>query len=201
VEVTKLFHQSEGSSGCRLYLKLESEQITGSFKLRGAANKILVEQIKGTKSFLTASTGNHALAVSHIAGALGVSCQYVVPTSVDAMKLDVLKRHVGAENVVLHGNDCVDAEMYAKRLAETSGACYISPYNDDDIINGQGTSGLELLEQCPDVNVVYVTAGGGGLIGGVGKALHGRSIEVVGCSPSNSHVLEASVKVPPPPPL
>jgi threonine dehydratase len=174
----------------RVVLKLEHLQITGSFKYRGATNKIeLLTGDQAAAGVITASNGNHGLAVATAARRRGVEAQVYVSEQVSPSKLQRIER-CGA--TIQHaGRDPLDAELAARNAASKSGKVFISPYNDIDVIAGQGTVAVELQRQIPDVDAVFVAAGGGGLIGGIGAYLKSVSpgTEIVGCWPENSPVL------------
>ncbi|GIV70795.1 threonine/serine dehydratase [Caldilinea sp.] len=183
--------------GDRVFLKLENLQYTGSFKLRGATNKLLsLSPETLARGVVAASSGNHGAAVAYALRRLGVKGVVFVPECAAATKVEAIQRY-GAE-VRRWGMDSVEAEQQARAFAAQSGRAYISPYNDWEIVAGQGTIGLEVLEELPDVETLYVTVGGGGLIGGIAgyiKALDaGRSVRIVGCLPAHSPVMYESVR-------
>ena len=183
-------------SNANLSFKCECDQLTGSFKLRGAFAK-LTNLTK--KSITTASTGNHALATTHALNVLkGIgmefNAQIFVPQNCNQVKLKKLKALNSP--IKQFGFDAVEAEREARRVAKERGITYVSPYNDFDIMSGQGTVGVEIIEQCPKVEAVFVPVGGGGLIVGIAayiKAVR-PSCKIVGCSPTNSACLDLSVK-------
>ncbi|XP_060076763.1 L-threonine dehydratase catabolic TdcB-like [Ylistrum balloti] len=185
-------------NGSDVFIKLESEQMTGSFKVRGAFNKILLIAGRGPKSrqkgLITASSGNHGLACLAACKKSGIPLKVYCQKNVDSGKRKTLEDR-GA-TVVLYGEDCVDAELEARRVAKHTGVEYISPYNDYDIIAGQGTISVEILEQLPEVDVILVSVGGGGLIGGIARYAKQvkPTIKIVGCSPEKSKVMHESVK-------
>ena len=171
-------------SGANIYLKYESLQLTGSFKLRGSTNKLnLLSDAEKAKGVITASTGNHGLGVATAASFLGIKATVYVPKNASAVKLNAI-RLLGGTIETVKGDGYL-AETTAKSVAEQSGKVYISPYNDFDVICGQGTCGLEIMQQLPQVDAIFVAVGGGGLIGGSG--LYAKSInpevEIVGCWP------------------
>ena len=181
--------------GDAVYLKQENLQHTGSFKLRGAFNKLLsLAPDARAGGVVTASSGNHGAAVAHALRTLGAPGVIFVPEHAAAVKVDAIRR-LGAE-VRFHGEDSVDTELYARAHAERSGQAYISPYNDRAIVAGQGTAGVEIAAELPHVDTVYVTVGGGGLISGVAAALKAArpTVRVVGCLPANSPVMYESVR-------
>ena len=181
--------------GAEVYLKLDNLQITGSFKARGAVNKLLSlsEEVRA-RGVIAASSGNHGAAVAYAAQTLGCSARVCVPTYASETKIAAI-RGFGAE-VTIVGDDCVDTEVHARGMAETRGQAYISPYNDRDVVCGQGTVGVELAEQVPDLDAVFVAVGGGGLIGGIGAYLKtlNPKIAVVACSPERSPALHACLQ-------
>lgn len=182
--------------GGRVYLKMESEQYTGSFKARGAMNKLLWLNQKGRhEPIVTASTGNHGLGVARALQLLQREGRIVIPDNTVSTKVEALQGY-GAD-LERHGSDCFVSELYAKRLAEEKGWVYISPYNDPQVIGGQGTAGIEIAEQAPEpIHNVFVTVGGGGLISGIGsylKKIH-PTIRIIGCQPANSPEMALSVQ-------
>ncbi len=175
-----------------LHLKLESLQVTGSFKPRGAFNHILRHQEACAGGVITASSGNHGQAVAYAARALGLRCVVVVPEDVVPAKLDGMERF-GAE-VIRCGHTTAERIGLALQLAEERGLHYVPPFDDPDVIAGQGTIGLEILEQCPEVERVYVPCGGGGLISGIAVAVKAfrREVQVIGVEPEGAACFFAS---------
>lgn len=182
-------------TGCQVYVKLENLQYTGSFKARGALNKMLMlTPEQRARGVLAASTGNHGAAVASGADKLGINSLVFVPENASPAKVEAI-RHLGAE-IRVHGNDSVITEMFAREHAEKNGMTYISPYNDEHVIAGQGTIGVELARQLDPIDAVFVALGGGGMIAGIAsylKALR-KEIKIIGCSPQNSCVMIESVK-------
>ena len=173
--------------GVGVWLKCEHLQPTGSFKVRGATNKIRLLGAEGRrKGVVTASTGNHGRAVAHAGRAANVAVTAFAASTAPQHKLEAI-RSLGAELVTVAGAP-LEVEQRARAHAESVGLPYVSPYNDVEVVAGQGTIGLELLEQLPELDAVFVSVGGGGLIGGIGTALrHQRSrTRVVGVWPENS---------------
>ena len=171
-------------TGLPLHLKLENLQRTGSFKERGALNKLLtLSQAERERGVVTASAGNHAQGVAFHAAALGIRAQIVMPLATPQIKV-AATRGFGAD-VVLHGSNYDEACEEALRRRLEEGRTFIHPFDDAEIINGQGTIGLELLEQVPDLEAVVVPIGGGGLISGVACALKETNprIRVIGVEP------------------
>jgi threonine dehydratase len=175
------------ATGCQVLLKYEHMQPTGSFKIRGATNKVrLLDDSARRAGVLTASTGNHGVAVARAGALAGVPVRVYVSNATVPTKLAGI-RAFGAEIVVVEGPP-LEAELAARRKAEADGLVYISPYNDLDVIAGQGTLGVELLKQEPELDAVFIAVGAGGLIGGTGsaiKALNPR-VRVVGVWPEAS---------------
>jgi len=181
-------------TGAEVFLKWESEQRTGSFKFRGALNKIRSLSAEERKrGVVSASTGNHGLGSSLAADMEGISLTLVLPQNVSAEKKRRLEE--GRAEIIVHGESCDRAEMWARRLAKETGKTFISPYNDEEIIAGQGTIGLEIVEDLPDVDAALVPVGGGGLIAGIACYLRvsGRAVEVYGVEPSCSGFMAASL--------
>lgn len=183
--------------GGEVFLKMESEQLSGSFKLRGATNKVLLTQGKQQQQqqLVTASTGNHAIATATALARLGLRGTIVLPETVVPEKKETLRLFRNVD-LVFHGTDCIEAEVRARQLAQETGGIYVSPYNDVDIMTGQGTIAVEILSQAPAVDAVFVTVGGGGLAGGVAAYIKSRrpGCQVIGCQPVNSAVMHESVK-------
>ena len=157
-------------TGGEIYLKCENRQKTGSFKIRGASNKIAALVERGdVKSVVASSAGNHAQGVAYSAHKFGIPATIVMPASAPIAKVQATEGY-GAK-VVLHGDCYDDAYAMACRVCETEGATFLHPYNDLEVIAGQGTIGLEILDQLPDVEAVVVPVGGGGLLAGVAFAI------------------------------
>ncbi|HPH35478.1 MAG TPA: pyridoxal-phosphate dependent enzyme, partial [Methanoregulaceae archaeon] len=157
-------------TGAGVYLKLETMQKAGSFKVRGAANRILSQRDSiGPGGVIAASAGNHAQGVAVAAGIAGIPATIVMPVWVSPGKQEAAAGY-GAR-VLLKGNSLEESLACAKDLAETSSMTFIHPFDDAAIIAGQGTIGLEILEDLPDVETVVVPVGGGGLIAGIATAV------------------------------
>jgi threonine dehydratase len=181
--------------GAEVFLKLENVQHTGSFKVRGAMNKLLVLAPQQRQAgVVTASSGNHGAAVAYGARALGLRALIFVPEHAAPTKVATI-RQLGGE-LRFAGDDVAQTEGIARHYAAQHELAYIAPYNDWDVVIGQGTIAIELLTQLPDIEVVFVTVGGGGLIGGIASYLKSapRPITVVGCLPERSPVMAASVQ-------
>jgi threonine dehydratase len=164
-------------SGVRCFVKLENLQMTGSFKERGAANLLLqLTPEECARGVAAASAGNHGLAVAFHAARLGMAAMIVMPEWAPLIKVTSSRRH-GAE-VILSGANYDEAYGCALQIANERGLTFIHPFDDERVVAGQGTLGLELLEQCPDIDAVIVPIGGGGLVGGVGLAIKAARPEV-----------------------
>jgi threonine dehydratase len=177
-----------------VWLKLENHQVTGSFKIRGATNKILLltdeERARGV---VTASSGNHAQGLGYAARELGVKAKVVVPEMTPQIKIDAIRRY-GVE-LIIEGEEYMDSERLAHRIEADEGMTFISAYNDIDLIKGQGTVGLEMVEDVPDLDVVLVPVGGGGLASGVASVFkQATSATVVGIQSDTSPVMYECVK-------
>jgi threonine dehydratase len=177
-------HHLSELTGLPLHLKLENLQMTGSFKERGALNKLLtLTEEERQRGVIAASAGNHAQGVAFHSTALGIRAQIVMPLATPLVKV-AATRSFGAE-VILHGASYDEACAHALEICSAEGRTFIHPFDDAEVIAGQGTIGLELLEQIPELEAVVVPIGGGGLIGGIACALKERNpkIRVVGVEP------------------
>ena len=178
-----------------VWAKREDLQQTGSFKLRGATNRILqLTPYEKSAGVVAASNGNHGLGVAAASKRVGISAEVYVSDHVAPQKAKRIEEY-GAR-IHRAGSDPLDAEATARQRAMESGRVFISPYNDWDVLAGQGTIAVELLEQIPQLDAVFVAVGGGGLVGGIGAYLKYASpkTEVVACWPENSPVLYESMK-------
>ena len=183
------------ASDVDVLFKLENLQQTGSFKLRGASNKILsLSAEQASRGVIAASNGNHGLGVAAAARRAGISAEVYVSSHVSPSKARRIEEY-GAR-IQRAGNDPLEAELAARAAADAQGKVFISPYNDVQVMAGQGTIAVELLRQAPSLDALFVAVGGGGLIGGVGAyTKHASSAtEIVGCWPENSRVLLESIK-------
>ena len=182
-------------SGCEVYLKLENLQHTGSFKLRGAFNKLLsLTPAQRERGVITASSGNHGAALAYALQAMNANGTIYVPTDASLAKIAAIRAF--GQEVQFYGDDCVETEAFARRQAERHGMIYISPYNDPQIIGGQGTIAVELAKQLDHIDAVFATLGGGGLLSGIGlylKTVFPR-MRLAGCSPANSAVMLDSLR-------
>lgn len=182
-------------AGGEVWLKLECFQETGSFKLRGALNRLLsMDEEQRRRGVVAASSGNHGLAVAWAAERFGVPCKVFVPEGACRAKLAGIESR-GAE-VRRHGDDCEQTEVFARRYAAELGLTYVSPYNDIGVVAGQGTVGREVGLQVARLDAVFVATGGGGLAAGVGTWLKSvrPGIEVIACSPEASPSLHRSMQ-------
>lgn len=181
--------------GAEVFFKLENDQSTGSFKLRGAANRLLtLDEEQRARGCVAASSGNHGAAVACAMQQLGVTGIIFVPEQTSPAKVEKIRSYGG--DVRYFGTDGLDTEQHAREFAESQGMFYLSPYNDEEVIAGQGTCGVEIISQMPDVDAVFVAVGGGGLIGGTGSVLksHNPDIHVYGCQPLASPVMARSIE-------
>ena len=182
-------------SGAEVYCKLENLQYTGSFKVRGAMNKLLsLADTERGRGVVAASTGNHGAAVAFSMKKLDMPGIIFVPENADPSKIAILEQF--DTEVRFFGTDCAETEVHARQYAAKRGMTYVSPYNDPQIIGGQGTVGLELEQQLGSIDAVFVSLGGGGLISGIAGYLKQRnpSVEIVGGSPENSQVMIQSLE-------
>lgn len=178
-----------------LFFKMENLQETGSFKLRGATNKILsLTPEQARAGVIAASNGNHGMGIACAAQRAGIAAEVYVSDHVSDSKAQRIEER-GAR-ICRAGIDPLDAELAARTAAERSGKIFISPYNDMEVLAGQGSIAVELLEQLSPIDAVFVAVGGGGLIGGIGSFMKSASpaTEIVGCWPQNSLVLYESIK-------
>ena len=181
--------------GAEVHLKLENLQHTGSFKLRGAANRLLtLTAEQRAAGCVVASSGNHGAAVMYAMRKLDIDGVVFVPKQTSTTKIEAIRSYGG--EVRFFGTDGLDTEEHAREHASKNGMFYLSPYNDADVIAGQGSCGVEIAAQLPDVQAAYIAVGGGGLISGVGSVLkrHNPEISIVGCQPAASAVMCRSVE-------
>lgn len=192
---TKLIYSSEFSreSGNEVYIKPENLQVTGAFKLRGALNKVskLSEEQK-RKGLIASSAGNHAQGVAYSASKLGIKATIVMPETTPLIKVQATKSY--GVDVVLKGKVYDEAYEEAKRLEEENGYTFVHPFNDVDIMAGQGTIALEVIEELKDVDAILVPIGGGGLISGISvaaKAIN-PNIKVIGVQAEGANPMKLS---------
>lgn len=178
-----------------VYLKCENLQFTGSFKIRGAYNKLLsLTPLEKNRGVVTASSGNHGAAVAFVMSQLKIPGIVFVPENTSSTKVDNIKNY----NVPLefYGLDCMKTEMWALEYAKQHNMVYVSPYNDLQVIAGQGTIAIEIMRQLNKIDAVLVPIGGGGLISGIAGYIKTFSpaTKIIGCLPENSPVMEESIK-------
>jgi len=194
---TPLVHSQFLSNLCSgdVFLKLENLQVTNSFKIRGAFNRFLHLSLEEkARGIVTASAGNHGQAVAFAARKLNFPAKIVVPKNTPRIKIEGIKKY-GVE-LVLFGDIYDEAEQKAKDLARKDGLVFVSPYNDELIIAGHGTIGLEIIKALPNVDTVIVPVGGGGLISGISIAMKSvkPSLCVIGVQSEASPVMHESLK-------
>ena len=181
--------------GKKVSLKLENQQLTGSFKIRGALNKMLtLTQEERERGIVAASTGNHAQGVGYAARMLGITGLIVVPTYTPQVKREAIKSY--DIDMLIHGDNYIVSEKKAREIEKKDGRTFISAYNDSKIIAGQGTIGIEIMEQAPDLDTLLVPVGGGGLISGIGCAVKSINpdIELIGVQSVASPIMFESLK-------
>ena len=201
---TKLLHSDVFSDECEndVYIKPENLQITGSFKVRGAYNKIakLTEEEKA-RGVIAASAGNHAQGVALAAKRLGIKATIVMPKHTPLIKVNATKQY-GAD-VVLHGEIYDEACQKAMELQQEHGYVFVHPFDDEDVIEGQGTIALEVLDELPDADVLLVPVGGGGIVSGIAAAakLKNPRVKIIGVEPEGAASAIAALKADHPVPL
>ncbi|WP_194726803.1 threonine/serine dehydratase [Noviherbaspirillum malthae] len=181
-------------TGCEVHLKCEHLQRTGSFKFRGASNKLIRHHASMREhGVITASSGNHGLGVALAGRTLGIAVTVYVPIDASPAKIEAI-RMMGAQVIQVPG-DALAAELAASRQSSLTGQRYVPPYNDVDVIAGQGTIAMEMFSQESGFDAVFVSVGGGGLISGIGSAFKtwSRDTRIVGCWPVNAPSLHASL--------
>lgn len=194
---TPLLHSRWLSSVCdgEVYLKMESEQYTGSFKARGSLNKLMwMQEQKLNRLPVTASTGNHGLGFARALDLLGMEGKIFLPKNADASKVEAIRSYEA--DLEFYGEDPYTTELHARKTAEENGWLYVSPYNDEQIIAGQGTIGIEILEKLDEPDQILATVGGGGLISGIGSYVKQENpgCSIIGCQPENSPEMSVSVR-------
>jgi threonine dehydratase len=180
--------------GAHIYCKLEYLQRTGSFKERGARNALLLLRAEQqTRGAISASAGNHALGMAYHGGLLGIPVTVVMPRFAPLIKVATCRK-LGA-NVILHGDNLGQAREHAEGLARAQGLTYVHGYDDAEIIAGQGTVALEILEQTPAIDAIVVPIGGGGLIAGMACAVKAQrpDVEVIGVEPEHAACYAAAL--------
>ncbi|MBR3498083.1 MAG: threonine ammonia-lyase [Selenomonadaceae bacterium] len=182
-------------SGNEVYLKPENMQHTGAFKLRGAYNKISgLSEEERQRGVITASAGNHAQGVAFAAQKLGVKAVICMPATTPILKVEATKAY-GAE-VVLHGDGFDEAYQHSLKLCEEHGYVYVHPFNDLEVLLGQGTTALEIINELKDVDAILVPIGGGGFASGVALATKVVSphVKVIGVEPENAACMKAALE-------
>lgn len=177
-----------------IYIKPENFQVTGAFKIRGAYNKIcLLSKEKKDKGLVAASAGNHAQGVAYSAQKLGVKATIVMPTHTPLIKVEATRAY-GAD-VVLYGDCYDDAYSKAVELQKTNDFTFIHPFDDEDVIAGQGTIGIEIIKELPDTDYIIVPIGGGGLISGIASYIKNvqPSVKIIGVEPIGAQTLKKSI--------
>ncbi len=183
------------ATGCQVFLKCETMQYTGSFKARGAFNKLLsLTPTEREQGIVAASTGNHGAGVAYGLYKLDIPGIIYVPKNASPTKIDNIRNY--SNQIEFFGHDCMETEIHALKQAKQNNMTYVAPYNDPLVIAGQGTIGFELEKQLKDMDVVFVPIGGGGLISGIGGYLKETfpNIKIMGCLPENSPVMAECVK-------
>lgn len=178
-----------------VYLKCENEQHTGSFKARGSLNKILsLSTNEKEREIITASTGNHALGFARALSISNARGTVYLPNHASKAKVRALSEY--PVDLIYHGDDSLAVEIEAKRVAREKDRIWVSPYNDPLVIAGQGTIGLEIINQLDDFDYVLVTVGGGGLISGIGSYIKSTrpKVKIIGCQPENSPEMTLSLE-------
>lgn len=194
---TPLIHSTIFSniSSNNVYMKCENLQLTGAYKIRGALNKMRsLSTEEQTKGVVCSSAGNHAQGVAYAATLLGINSTIVMPTSAPLLKVQSTKDFGG--HVVLSGSVYDDAYKEAKRIEEENGAVFIHPFNDIDVISGQGTIALEIFEDLKDVDIIICPIGGGGLLSGISlaaKAIN-PNVKIIGVQAEGANAMERSYK-------
>ena len=182
-------------SGNEIYIKLENLQKTGSFKIRGAYNKISnLSDDEKQRGVVASSAGNHAQGVAYAAEESGIKAVIVMPKSTPLIKVESTKKY-GAE-VILYGDVYDDAFKKAKELEEKEGYIFVHPFNDEEVLYGQGTIALEILEKLPETDIIIVPIGGGGLISGIACAakILKPGIKIIGVEPEGAASAYESIK-------
>lgn len=182
-------------TGAKVFLKCENTQYTHSFKTRGALYKLLsLSEQERQQGIVTASSGNHGAAIAFGLKTLQIPGTIFVPQQTSRAKIENIRQYHAA--LEFYGDDCMLTELYAREYATAHAKIYISPYNDRQVIMGQGTVALEMLQQLAKIDVVLVAVGGGGLISGIAGFFNAVSpqTQVIGCLPENSPVMAASIQ-------
>jgi threonine dehydratase len=188
-------YRFSAGTGAEIFFKLENLQYTGSFKLRGAANRLMtLTPGQREAGCVAASSGNHGAAVAYAMRKLGIDGVIFVPEQTSTAKVDAIRSYGG--DVRFFGSDGLDTELHARAYADKHGMFYVSPYNDPEVIAGQGTCGIEIAASVPEFDTLYVAVGGGGLVSGIASVLKSSNpaVRIVGCQPEASAVMAHSVE-------
>ena len=183
------------SSNNEVYMKCENLQLTGAYKLRGALNKIIsLSEEEKAKGVICSSAGNHAQGVAYASSLMGVKSSIVMPETTPYLKVESTKNYGG--NIILHGKCYDDAFVKAKTIEEEEGKVFIHPFNDIDVICGQGTIALEIFEEINDLDYILVPIGGGGLISGISVAAKSLNpnIKIIGVQAEGAPSMALSIK-------
>ncbi len=181
-------------SGANVYLKMEHLQLTDSFKLRGVLTKVnSIDKKDFNKTFVAASTGNHAAAFGYVSDKFGFKGKLFLPKNIEEEKLKGISKY--SLDTVIYGNTSMETEKKATEYTKEIGGVLIHPYNDTEIIKGQGTIAIEIENQLPEVDTVIAPIGGGGLISGICSYFSEyKYVRVVGCQPVNASEMYDSIK-------
>ena len=196
INYTPLIHSLALSKNLEVYLKLECLQVTGSFKLRGATNKLLnLTNEQKNKGVIAVSTGNHGKGVAHAAKQIGIKSTIFMSSMVPEHRKKAIES-LGAK-VEIIGNNSDEADLYAREFAKKKNITLVHPFDDLDVIAGQGTVGLEMLEAMPDIDSVIIPTSGGGLIGGIALAikLQKPNVKIIATSMKRGPSMYESLKV------
>ena len=196
INYTPLIHSLALSKNLEVYLKLECLQVTGSFKLRGATNKLLsLTNEQKNKGVIAVSTGNHGKGVAHAAKQIGIKSTIFMSSMVPEHRKKAIES-LGAK-VEIIGNNSDEADLYAREFAKRNNITLVHPFDDLDVIAGQGTVGLEMLEAMPDIDSVIIPTSGGGLIGGIALAikLQKPNVKIIATSMKRGPSMYESLKV------
>jgi threonine dehydratase len=187
-------HTLSKMCGGEVWLKLENYQVTGSFKIRGATNKLLLlSEEEKQRGVITSSSGNHAQGIGYVAEKLGIQATIVVPKNTPQVKIDAIKRY--PVELIVHGEEYLDAERLARKIEAEEGKVMVSPYNDLELIMGQGTVALEMIEEQPQLDTVVIPVGGGGLSSGISSVYKlATDAKIIGTQSVASPVMYECIK-------
>lgn len=182
-------------TNAQVFLKCENLQYTGAFKVRGAFNKLLsLSPLQRKNGVVAASSGNHGAAVAFGLNKLKIPGQIFVPENASSAKVGNIRNY--DVPLTFYATDCMQTEIYATQYAKAHGMTYISPYDDLQVVAGQGTIGIEISQQLDEIDAIFAVVGGGGLISGIAGYIkeHSPYTDIIGCLPENSPVLAESIK-------